>query len=63
MATFIIGAIVFGLLFLAVFSMFKKSKNNNGGCGCGCSGCSSKKSCNSKIEFKHKYILLYFRGY
>lgn len=54
MATFIIGTIVFGLLFLAVFSMFKKSKNNNGGCGCGCSGCSSKKSCNSKIEFKHK---------
>ena len=54
MATFIIGAIVFALLFLAVFSMFKKSKNNNGGCGCGCSGCSSTKSCNSKIEFKHK---------
>lgn len=54
MATFIIGAIVFGLLFLAVWSMVKKSKNNKGGCGCGCSGCSSKKICNSEIEFKHK---------
>ena len=54
MATFIIGAIVFGLLFFDVFSMFKKSKNNKGGCGCGCSGCSSKKSCNSEIKFKHK---------
>ena len=51
MATFIIGAIVFGLLFLAIFSMVKKNK---GGCGCGCSGCPSKKSCNSEIEFKHK---------
>ncbi len=54
MATFIIGGIVFVLLFLAVFNMFKKSKNNDGGCGCGCSGCSSKKSCNSKIEFNQK---------
>ena len=54
MATFIIGAIVFALLFLAVLNMFKKHKNNSGSCGCGCSGCSSKKSCNSKIEFKHK---------
>ena len=54
MATFIIGAIVFALLFLAVLSMFNTSKSNSGGCGCGCSGCSSKKSCNSKIEFKHK---------
>lgn len=54
MATFIIGAIVFTLLFLAVLNMFKKSKNNIGRCGCGCSGCSSKKSCNSKIEFKNK---------
>lgn len=54
MATFIIGAIVFALLFLALLNIFKKHKNNSGGCGCGCSGCSSKKSCNSKIEFKHK---------
>lgn len=52
MATFIIGAIVFALLFLAVLNMFKKHKNNSGSCGC--SGCSSKKTCNSKIEFKHK---------
>lgn len=50
MATFIIGAIVFALLFLAVLSLVKKSKNNSGGC----SGCSSKKTCNSKMEFKHK---------
>ncbi|WP_297713542.1 FeoB-associated Cys-rich membrane protein [Clostridium sp.] len=54
MATFIIGAIVFALLFLAVLNMFKKSKNNSDGCGCGCSGCSIKKSCNSNIKFKHK---------
>lgn len=54
MATFVIGAIVFALLFLAVLSLVKKSKNNSGGCGCGCSGCSSKKTCNSKMEFKHK---------
>ncbi|MCI9069687.1 FeoB-associated Cys-rich membrane protein [Clostridium sp.] len=52
MATFIVGTIIFILLFLAVFSIFKKSKNNKLGCGCGCSGCFSKKSCSSKIEFK-----------
>ena len=54
MATFIIGAIVFGLLFLALWSMIKKSKDNKGGCGCGCSGCSSKKLSNREIELKLK---------
>ena len=54
MATFIIGAIVFGLLFLAVLSMVKKHKNNKGGCGCNCPGSSSKSSCNNGIEFKNK---------
>lgn len=52
MSTFIIGAIVFGLLFLAVFSMVKKSKNNKGGCGCNCSGCGTKNSCSSKLIIK-----------
>lgn len=52
MATFIIGAIVFALLFLAIFSMVKKGKDNKGSCGCNCSGCSASKSCNSKIELK-----------
>ncbi|WP_195987089.1 FeoB-associated Cys-rich membrane protein [Clostridium sp. D53t1_180928_C8] len=54
MATFIVGAIVFTLLFLAIRSMVKKSKSNGGGCGCNCPGCSSKESCNSGIKFKNK---------
>lgn len=54
MATFIVGAIVFTLLFLAIRSMGKKYKNSGGGCGCNCLGCSSKESCNSGIEFKNK---------
>ena len=52
MATFIIGSIVFVLLFLAVFSLFKKSKNNSGSCGSNCPGCTLKSSCNSKVELK-----------
>ena len=52
MATFIVGAIVFILLFLAVYSMVKKKRENKGGCGCGCSGCPSNKSCESNIKFK-----------
>ncbi|MEN8076347.1 FeoB-associated Cys-rich membrane protein [Clostridioides difficile] len=52
MSTFIIGTIVFALLFLAIINIVKKSKNNNGGCGCNCTGCSIKNSCSSKIELK-----------
>lgn len=52
MSTFIIGTLVFSLLFLAIISMFKKSKNNNGGCGCNCPGCTIKDSCGSKLELK-----------
>lgn len=52
MATFIVGAIVFILLFLAVYSMVKKKRENKGGCGCGCSGCPSNKSCESNIKLK-----------
>ena len=52
MATFIIGSIVFILLFLAVFTLVRKNKNNGRSCSSNCPGCSLKSSCNSKLELK-----------
>ncbi|NLM73902.1 MAG: FeoB-associated Cys-rich membrane protein [Clostridiaceae bacterium] len=43
MATYIIGAIVFGIIALNVIHVFKKSKK--GGSCCGCDGCPSASKC------------------
>lgn len=38
MANFIIGALVFGIIACAIYSIYK-SKKNGKGCGSGCDGC------------------------
>lgn len=43
MGTFIVGAIVIGLMIWAAVHTFKSHKN--GGCSCGCDGCPQAKSC------------------
>lgn len=38
MGTFIVGAVVLGIIILAARSVYKSRKKGDG-CGCGCSGC------------------------
>ncbi|NLU53787.1 MAG: FeoB-associated Cys-rich membrane protein [Clostridiaceae bacterium] len=44
MATFIIGAIVFGILALISINLYKNRKKGTT-CGCGCEGCPSANRC------------------
>jgi hypothetical protein len=43
MGTYIVGAIVIGLMILAAYRVFKNYRN--GGCGGGCDGCPQAKNC------------------
>lgn len=46
MATYIIGAIVFGILALICENLYKNRKKGvTCGCGCGCEGCPSAGKC------------------
>ncbi len=45
MINWVIGAVVIGLMALALRKTIKNAKA--GGCGCGCSGCSSADKCES----------------
>lgn len=40
MGTFVVGAIVFGVIALAAHETYRNRKNGKG-CGCGCESCSS----------------------
>jgi len=44
MGTFVVGAIVFGLIGLAAYKTYKDRKNGKG-CGCGCESCAGCTDC------------------
>lgn len=52
MATLIIGAIVLGWIAYIAVNTVKKIKRGESSCGGGCAGCSSSKSCCSRIKLE-----------
>lgn len=44
-STIIVGAIVLGVVILAIRSMNKDKKAGKNSCGCGCSGCPNSSMC------------------
>ncbi len=46
--TILVAVIVLAIVFLAVFSMYRKHKKGESSCGCGCSKCPSSGICHKK---------------
>lgn len=46
--SFIVGALLFGIVLAILWRMYKKHKAGNTSCGCGCTNCPSASICHKK---------------
>lgn len=48
--TWLIAAVIVGIVVLIIVSDIRKKKKGEGSCSCGCSGCAMKDSCHPKQD-------------
>ncbi|MDR0862927.1 MAG: FeoB-associated Cys-rich membrane protein [Oscillospiraceae bacterium] len=48
MGTYIVGAIVFGIIAAIIVTRVRAARRGESGCSCGCSGCDAKNACETK---------------
>lgn len=48
--TWLIAAVIVGIVVLIVVNDIRKKKKGEGSCSCGCSGCAMKDSCHPKQD-------------